>query len=110
MNRFSPLFRQLVVVAGASLSAIMMFSASTATAATGEYYRAELASPVETQVEIIRGVAWRCEGTTCVADKAGSTAMHNCIRLQREIGQVVSFTVKDEALAAEDLAQCNEQD
>ncbi len=72
----------------------------------GPYYRAELAQPVETGVEVIRGTAWSCKGNVCVAGKGTSRPAIMCQRLADKKGNVVSFTIEGEALPAEDLAKC----
>ncbi|MDC0887259.1 hypothetical protein OAS19_05665 [Altererythrobacter sp.] len=75
-------------------------------AASGAYYRAELAKPVEAGTEIIRGTAWNCKGTVCVANKSNSRPVIVCQRLANEMGDVTAFTVKGEALAGDKLARC----
>ena len=75
-------------------------------AASGPYYRAVLSQPVETGTEVVRGTAWNCKGTVCVANKANSRPVIVCQRLAGKKGEVVSFTVEGEALPAEDLAKC----
>ena len=79
---------------------------TTAEAAGTTYYRAELAQPVETGVEVVRGTAWSCKGTVCVANKANSRPAIVCQRLADKKGEIVSFTIEGEALPAEDLAKC----
>lgn len=75
-------------------------------AGNGTYYRAELSQPVEAGVEVIRGTAWNCKGTVCVAGKANSRPAIVCQRLAGKKGDVVSFSIEGEALPAEDLAKC----
>lgn len=72
----------------------------------GVYYRAELAQPVETGVEVVRGTAWSCKGNICVAAKANSRPSIVCQRLAGKKGEIVNFTIEGEALPAEDLAKC----
>jgi len=101
--------RQSVFVIGAAISAAFMFSASTstATAQSVSYFHAELASPVEKTTEIIRGVVWNCEGTTCTGTKDTSRPAHTCARLVKKMGNIITFTVRDEAMSDDDLAKCN---
>lgn len=80
-----------------------------ANAATGPYYRAELAQPVADGTEIVRGTAWTCKGNVCVANKANSRPAIVCQRLAAKKGEVVSFAIEGEALSADDLARCQVQ-
>lgn len=73
----------------------------------GPYYRAELTQPATERTVIAGGVAWTCEGTTCVAGKGTSRPLRVCRELQRDVGEVASFTAKGEALEADKLARCN---
>ncbi|MBX7482833.1 CC_3452 family protein [Qipengyuania qiaonensis] len=74
----------------------------------GAFYTVELAQPVaEKTTTIAGGVAWACQGTTCVAQKGNSRPLRVCRELQREHGQIASFTAKEEALDADNLAKCN---
>ncbi|GAA4044401.1 CC_3452 family protein [Parerythrobacter jejuensis] len=75
-------------------------------AASGVYYRAELAQPVETKTEVVRGTAWSCKGNICVARKSNSRPVIVCQRAAREFGDITSFTVKGEAIAEDKLAKC----
>jgi hypothetical protein len=77
-----------------------------AEAAGTSYYRAELAQPVEAGIEVVRGTAWSCKGTVCVANKGNSRPAIICQRLADKKGEIVSFTIEGEALPAEDLAKC----
>ena len=70
------------------------------------HYRAELAQPTDKTLEILRGTPWHCKGTVCVAPKAGSRPVNVCKAFVREFGEVTSFTVKGEALAADKMAKC----
>jgi len=110
MTALPQTFRQLVFVAGASLSAFVMISASTASAQQAPYFRAELAKPVEKTATVIQGVVWQCEGTVCAASKATSRPINVCARLVRKLGEVTSFTVRDEPMAGDELANCNGAD
>ena len=82
-------------------------SPSPATAADGPHYQVELAGPAKDDRAIAGGVAWRCEGTTCVAGKSTSRPLRVCRELQRQVGDVAIFSTKGEALEAEALAKCN---
>lgn len=76
-------------------------------AQSGPYYVAELAAPASESRTVAGGVAWFCEGTTCRAAKGNSRPLRICRSLQREFGNVVSFTAKGESLAEDKLARCN---
>ena len=72
------------------------------------YYAVELAQPVaEKTTTIAGGVAWACKGTTCVAKKGSSRPLRVCRELQRQHGQITSFSAKGKALDADKLAKWN---
>jgi hypothetical protein len=96
--------------AGAVAIAATLFlgaAAEAQTQAPGHTYRAELAQPVAQQQVIAGGVLWRCEGTTCTAQRSNSRPAIVCARLARETGQMVRFMTSGEALPAEQLSRCN---
>ena len=76
-------------------------------AQSAAYYTATLAQPAEENRAVAGGVAWSCEGTTCVANKGSSRPHRMCRELLREHGAIDTFTANDEALDADKLAQCN---
>ncbi|MEM6908556.1 MAG: hypothetical protein AAF494_07735 [Pseudomonadota bacterium] len=82
-------------------------SAAPAVAKTGPYYTATLAQPTDEDRAVAAGVAWACQGTTCVANKGTSRPMRICRGLAREFGEIVSFKAKGKALEGEKLAKCN---
>lgn len=84
-----------------------LIAPTPAVAGSGAYYTAQLATPAEDNRTVASGVAWSCEGTTCVANKGTSRPMRICRGLNREFGEIVSFTTKGEELAEERLAKCN---
>ena len=72
------------------------------------FYTAELAQPVaQRTTTVAAGVAWACQGTTCVARKGSSRPLRLCRQLQREHGEIVAFTADEKTLDADKLAQCN---
>ncbi|MFL0355526.1 CC_3452 family protein [Erythrobacter sp. GH1-10] len=73
----------------------------------GAYYTATLAQPAEDDRAVAGGVAWACEGTTCVANKGTSRPMRICRGLAREFGEITSFKTEGEELAEDKLAKCN---
>ena len=76
--------------------------------ASGPFYSVELAQPVaEKTTTVAGGVAWACKGTTCVAQKGASRPLRVCRELQREHGEIASFTANAKALEADKLAKCN---
>ena len=78
-----------------------------ALASSGAYYVAELSAPASDNRAVAAGIAWACEGTTCVANKGTSRPLRICRGLNREFGEIVSFTTKGEELAEERLEKCN---
>ncbi len=84
-----------------------LVSPAPAEAKSGPYYTAELAEPASDNRVVASGVAWSCKGTTCVAGKGSSRPLRICRGLQREFGEIVSFTSRGEDMAQERLAKCN---
>ena len=75
---------------------------------SGAFYSVELAQPVaERTTTVAGGVAWACKGTSCRAQKGTSRPLRVCRELQREHGEIASFTADGEALEADELAKCN---
>ena len=108
LNR-SPL-GTIVIAAAALLGTAVTFGATTspAYAASGAFYQAQLAAPLDgAKVQIQNGVAWKCDGADCRGSAGGSRAEVVCARLARKFGEVTAFAVKGEALDAEALAKCN---
>ncbi|WP_427964366.1 CC_3452 family protein [Altererythrobacter sp.] len=73
----------------------------------GPYYIAELAAPVDDNRTVAGGVAWSCKGTTCYAGKGNSRPLRICRGIQREFGEVTSFTAQGKQLPEDKLADCN---
>lgn len=78
-----------------------------ANASSGAFYTAQLAAPTSESRAIAGGVAWSCQGTTCVANRGTSRPLRVCRELQRKVGEVTAFTANGDALEGEDLARCN---
>jgi hypothetical protein len=76
-------------------------------AAGTPYYTATLAAPASEARFVAGGVAWTCEGTTCVAGKASARPLRICRGLNRKSGEVATFRVLGQPLEAEELAKCN---
>ena len=70
------------------------------------FYVAEIATPVEATRMAAGGVAWTCEGSSCVAARGTARPLRICRELKRKTGAITQFTVDGEALAAEVLARC----
>ncbi len=104
-----PLSGALAACALSAATLVTPFTASPAYAQPGAgYYHAELASPLaEPRQEILSGVKWNCEGTTCTGNKSGSRAVIVCGKLAQKLGAVASFTDPTGELDAESLARCN---
>ena len=73
----------------------------------GAYYRAELTQPAAERTVIAAGIAWTCNGSSCVAGKASSRPVRVCRELQREVGDITGFATLGEELEADKLAKCN---
>jgi hypothetical protein len=82
-------------------------STSPLAAQGGAYYTATLAQAADEDRAVAGGVAWACEGNTCVANKGSARPSRICRGLAREFGEVTSFKVEGEELAADQLAACN---
>ena len=75
--------------------------------ASGPYYTAQLAAPADEARAVSNGVAWFCEGTNCRAGKGTSRPLRICRGLNREFGEVVSFSSDGKELDEAKLARCN---
>ena len=111
-NTFSlPRAGKFAVLASALLYTGMTFGMATstapATAAAPAYYTATLAAPAGEDRAVAGGVAWACEGTTCVANKTSARPLRVCRGLNRKFGEVAAFTANGEELAEDELAKCN---
>lgn len=106
-----PRAERIAVFASALVYTALTFGAATAPAPAladnGPYYTAQLAQPAEDNRVVAGGVAWACQGTTCVANKGSSRASRICRGLKREIGEIASFTANGEELTEEKLDRCN---
>ncbi len=104
---------KLAILASAVLYTGLSFGvatgASPANAAAPAYYTATLTAPAGETRAVAGGVAWACEGTTCVAGKASARPLRICRGLNRKFGEIAAFKVNGEDLAADELAKCNGQ-
>jgi len=82
-------------------------SSAPLNAAGTPYYSATLAAPAGETRFVAGGVAWTCEGTTCVASKASARPLRICRGLNRKSGEVANFRVLGQPIEAEELAKCN---
>lgn len=82
-------------------------AAGTVQAAGPAYYSATLSAPATEARFVAGGVAWTCEGTTCVAGKASARPLRICRGLNRKSGEIAAFKVEGEALEDAELAKCN---
>jgi hypothetical protein len=101
-SRLGAFVGALAVTAG-----VMAIPATPAQAAGARYYTIELAQPVEAKEAIIRGVMFKCEGTSCRAPITGSAPRNVCVSVAKEFGAVATFKAGDRVLDAADLATCN---
>lgn len=101
---------KFAVLATALLYTGISFGLATSTpveAAGPAYYTATLAAPVGEDRAVAGGVAWSCEGSTCVANKAGARPLRICRGLNRKFGEVAAFKVDGAEIGADELAKCN---
>lgn len=111
-NSFSlPSAGKFAILASALLYTGALFGVATSgsplEAAGPAYYSATLAAPTSETRFVAGGVAWTCEGTTCVANKASSRPLRICRGLNRKSGQIANFKVLGQPIEAEELAKCN---
>lgn len=104
--KLSPLTHALSLGLAVLIGAIT-FMATTATAATGTTYRAELAAPAKASKVVVRDVVWKCAGSSCIAPQSSSRPAIVCASLVRKLGPVTAFAFAGTALTAEELARCN---
>ena len=110
MNLSLPSTARFAVFALALVYTGLSFGVATSTplsAQSGAYYTATLAQPADDNRAVAGGVAWTCEGNTCVANKGTSRPSRICRGLHREFGEITAFTANGEALAEDKLADCN---
>lgn len=82
-------------------------STPAANAAGAAYYSATLSAPAGEARAVAGGVAWTCDGATCVANKTSARPLRVCRGLNRKFGEIAAFRVAGEELAADELAKCN---
>lgn len=106
-----PTTGKFAILASALLYTGLSFSVATSSspleAAGTAYYSATLAAPASEARMVAGGVAWTCEGTTCVANKASARPLRICRGLNRKVGEVADFKVLGQPIQAEELAKCN---
>jgi hypothetical protein len=95
-----------LVYTGASFA--IATSASPLQAANGSYYTATLAAS-DAKSGVMGGVAWNCSGSTCTAGKGDARPLRMCRSIARKHGEVTSFKINGEDMAADELAKCNGQ-
>lgn len=101
---------KFAILATAVLYTGLSFGAATSTpanAAGAAYYTATLSAPAGEDRAVAGGVAWSCEGNMCVANKASARPLRICRGLNRKFGEIATFKVEGEDLAADELAKCN---
>lgn len=74
---------------------------------SGAFYVAEITTPIEATRIAAGGVAWSCEGTSCMAPRGTARPLRICRELKRKAGAIAQFTVDGEPLADDQLARCN---
>ncbi|MGY6551152.1 MAG: CC_3452 family protein [Erythrobacter sp.] len=100
--RFAALAGALIV-SGLGLTT----TAAPLQAAGGAYYTATLVETAEANRLVLGGVAWNCQGNTCVAGKGNARPLRICRGLSRKFGEITSFKADGEEMAADELAKCN---
>jgi hypothetical protein len=106
----APAFGKFAILASALLYTGLTFGVATSTpanAAGAAYYNATLAAPAGETRAVAGGVAWACEGTTCVANKAAARPLRICRGLNRKFGDIATFKVDGAEISADELAKCN---
>ena len=102
---------RLAVLASALVYTGLTFGVATSAAPLsaqgGPYYVATLAAATDENRAVAGGVAWACQGTTCVANKGNSRPSRICRGLAREMGEITEFKVEGEVIADDKLARCN---
>lgn len=100
--------RMGALVAATALSAMLLFAAPQAHAATNSsYYKVELAQPTDAKPQLLRSVYVKCEGTSCRAPIASTAPKNMCVSIAREFGAVTAFTAGERVFTAEEIAACN---
>ena len=106
-----PTSGKLAILASALVYTAASFGVATSSApvsaAGPAYYSATLTAPAAESRFVAGGVAWTCEGTTCVANKASARPLRICRGLNRKSGEIADFKVLGQRLEAEELAKCN---
>ena len=74
---------------------------------TGAFYVAEIATPTDAARMAAGGVAWTCEGNSCIASRGTARPLRICRELKRKAGAITQFTVDGQPLAADELTRCN---
>lgn len=90
-----------------SLAAIAVPTALQATSNDGHYFSAQLVEPTDEPTAIAGGVVFRCDGESCTGPRTGTRPLRVCTDLRREVGQIASFSVGGEPVAASLLERCN---
>lgn len=113
MFKTLPLSRtgNFAVIASALIFTGATFGVATASApleaAGPAYYSATLTAPASEARFVAGGVAWTCEGTTCVAGKTSARPLRICRGLNRKSGEIANFKVLGQPIEEAELAKCN---
>jgi hypothetical protein len=102
LSRLGAFVGAMAVTAG-----VLAVPATPVQAGNARYYTVELSQPATAKETVIRGVLFKCDGTSCRAPLAGSAPRNVCVSVAKEFGQVTSFKAGDRLLGADDLATCN---
>ncbi len=98
-------------LAGATaISAMLVFVAPQAHAASAAFYKAELVQALPApKNKLVKGSFFRCTTTNCTSTDNGSSPKNMCIWIAREFGEVKSFQAGDRLFTADELSKCNKK-
>ena len=71
------------------------------------FYSAQLAEARDASQFAAGGIVWHCAETRCIAPESPARPLRACRQLQREVGQIVQFSVAGEPLDDALLERCN---
>lgn len=98
--------RLLSVAAAAAATLMLTSAAGFAQTPRGYYAATPEAMPAKSSV-ITRTTIWKCEGSACVAAKAGSRDAIMCQLVAGEVGKLTAFAANGKEFDTDELAKCN---
>ncbi len=100
-------FASITLAALLPLAAMAAPTTLLASSNNGHYFNARLVEPTDETTAIAGGVVFRCDGGSCTGPRSGDRPLRVCTELRREVGQIASFEVRGEPVAASLLERCN---